>query len=375
MYFQYAGSQDPEDDYALLGLARSQYELDDYIASDRSYKTLKARNPALAAKFGYLGSVYGGEGRAWSLADRFATTNWSRSSSASVAMSERYPGVTDRLPGESDPIPASAVYVTLAPVSPRGFAAYPLLPSPVPLPEVAAAIPEVSPASASNAVAAAPVEAPTGTASETPPTVAAAPASSAPEAPAVQTSSEWRVIGRGFSATERGPGTWKTEGDVVRQIDPDEFFAKLIGPSPADQIVRYSFSARSLGRGWVGLGLHVLVGGVKTHTGWGEGDSWLVWLTRDPVHFAKDQTRVQIYHSTSDTQMTLVVDKPVTGSIRDWNRFAVVTDRQTHALTVSLNDNEVISLPLPETVQGPGRLALRSIDKAEFQDFLIEAKP
>jgi hypothetical protein len=334
-YFQYAGTQDPNDDYALLGLARSQYELDDYVSSDKSYKVLKTRNPELAARFGYLGSVYGGEGRAWSLADRFATTSWSRSSLASVALSDRHPGIADQLPGEGDAVPPPAVYVTLAPASPRGFAVYPILPTPVSL-------------------------------SESPPSIASAP---------VQTPSGWRILRKGFPAAERGPGTWVTEGGVTRQLDPDEFFAKLIGPSPDDAVVRYSFSARSLGRGWVGLGLHVLVDGAKIHAGWGEGDSWLVWLTRDPVHFTKDQTRVQIYHSVADTQMTLVVDKPVTVSIRDWNRFAVVTDRQNQTLSVRLNDDDLISLPLPKTDLGFGRLALRSIDKAEFQDFLIEAKP
>jgi tetratricopeptide (TPR) repeat protein len=336
-YFQYAGAQDPDDDYALLGLARSQYELDDYLSSDQSYRTLKTRNPALAAKFGYLGSIYGGEGRAWSLADRFATTSWSRTSPASVSMTDPRPGVADRLPGEADAAPPPAAYVTLAPSTPRlAMPAYPALPTPVVLDTAAEATPEVA------------------------------------AAPPVQTPDQWRIIGRGFSATERGPGTWKTEGDVIRQIDPDEFFAKLIGPSPADQTVRYSFSARSLGRGWVGLGLHVLVGGVKTHTGWGEGDSWLVWLTRDPVHFAKDQTRIQIYHSTSDTQMTLLADQPVAVSIRDWNRLSVETG---DALTITLNDAPVASVPLPARAQGPGLIALRSIDKAEFQDFLIEAKP
>ncbi len=354
-YDQYALAQNPHDDYALLGLARCQYELDDYVSSDKSYQDLKRRNPELAGNFGYLGSVYGGEGRAWSLADRFATTNWSRTSSATVSLGADRPGVADQLPDENDVAPAPEPYVTVAPTTPRFTAAYPLLPTPL----------AQTPAAQTPLVAAAPVEAQPA---ETP---AEVPLTSPVAAPQV---TEWRVIGKGFSATQRGPGTWKTMGDNVQQIDPDEFFAKLIGPAPEYQTVRYSFEARSLGRGWVGLGLHVLANSIKTHSGWGEGDSWLVWLTRDPVHFAKDQTRLQIYHSTSDTQMTLILDKPVSAAIKEWNQFSVETDTLSRILRVRLGD-DVAEVPLPANTMGPGMLALRSIDRAEFKDFVIEAKP
>jgi hypothetical protein len=358
-YYQYAVSQNPTDDDALLGVARSQYELDDYLDSDQTYAQLKTRNASLAGQFAYLGSIYGGPGRAWSLADRFATTSWSRSSTASVVLGQKRPGVSDQLPGETDPVPPSQTYVVMAPVTPHADAVYPLLPTPLdlsPTTQVSTPIAEAAPA------------APAEQKSE--------PAIVAEAVPAVPPqTSEWHVIGRGFSATESGPGIWSTSGSLVRQLDPDEFFAKLIGKAPAESDIRYSFSARSLGHGWVGIGLHVLIADSKTHTGYGEGDSWLVWLMRDPVHFAQDQTRVQVYHSTSDTQMTLVADQPVSISIRDWNRISVETDTAGGHLNVSLNDNPAVSVPLPANIAGPGRLALRSIDKAEIQDFVIEAKP
>ena len=331
-YYRYAVAQNPGDDDALLGIARCQYELDDYADSDQSYAELKARNAALAGKFAYLGSIYGGEGRAWSLADRFATTSWSRSPAASVALGEQRPGVSEQLPGETDAAPPPQAYIVQAPAAPQFEIAYPLLP-----------VPDLS-------AAPAPAEAPVQAAS-------------------------WRVIARGFSATESGPGTWTSSGGVTRQTDPDEFFAKVIARSPVEPDLRYSFAARALGRGWVGVGLHVLIAGSQTHSGYGEGDSWLVWLTRDPVHFAQDQTRVQVYHSTSDTQMALVADRPVAVSIKDWNRFSIETDTGAQRLSVRINDGDVVSIPLPAGSGSGGRLALRSIDKAEFQDFLIEAKP
>jgi hypothetical protein len=75
-YYQWSYSQNNADDNALLGMARCQYELEDFNSSDSAYALLESRNPALAGKFGYLASIYGGQGRAWSLADRASSTSW-----------------------------------------------------------------------------------------------------------------------------------------------------------------------------------------------------------------------------------------------------------------------------------------------------------
>ncbi|MBL8966579.1 MAG: hypothetical protein JNG85_06180, partial [Spirochaetaceae bacterium] len=75
-YYEWARKLEPADALAALGLARSYYELERFDASDREYERLRALDPGLAAKFGYLASTYGGEGRAWSLADRLSSTRW-----------------------------------------------------------------------------------------------------------------------------------------------------------------------------------------------------------------------------------------------------------------------------------------------------------
>lgn len=77
-YFEWAESLQPDDPLALLGLARSAYELDRYGEAELFYRRLKQSGPLLANRFGYLASVYGGSGRAWSLADRLSSTVWSR---------------------------------------------------------------------------------------------------------------------------------------------------------------------------------------------------------------------------------------------------------------------------------------------------------
>jgi hypothetical protein len=84
-YYQWSYSQNNADDNALLGMARCQYELEDFDSSDSAYALLESRNASLAGKFGYLASIYGGQGRAWSLADRASSTSWA---SALAANSE-----------------------------------------------------------------------------------------------------------------------------------------------------------------------------------------------------------------------------------------------------------------------------------------------
>ena len=44
-YFQYSHSLKAEDDFALLGMARCNYELEDFKASDSEYAQLRSRNP------------------------------------------------------------------------------------------------------------------------------------------------------------------------------------------------------------------------------------------------------------------------------------------------------------------------------------------
>ncbi|MCX6069414.1 MAG: hypothetical protein NTU91_00935, partial [Chloroflexi bacterium] len=75
-YYRWALGLDPRDTAALLGVARSEYELEHFVEADAAYAELKGLDPVLAAKYGYLASMFGGEGRAWSFADRLSTTVW-----------------------------------------------------------------------------------------------------------------------------------------------------------------------------------------------------------------------------------------------------------------------------------------------------------
>jgi hypothetical protein len=152
-YYQWANTLDSSDDYALLGIARCQYELENFDASDSAYAGLRARDPKLAGKFGYLASIFGGEGRAWSLADRFATTSWASSRMAAAPA----PAVAVAPIPAAPAIPA-AVAATPAPLAPAKSAPAKSAPP------VEAAVPAAAPPTAAPPIAAAPVVAPPATA-------------------------------------------------------------------------------------------------------------------------------------------------------------------------------------------------------------------
>jgi len=88
-YYQYTTTLLPGDPVAVLGMARCAYELDRYSESEMLFAGLKETAPALAQKYNYLASAYGGSGRAWSMADRLNGSIWSR------------PGLTFELPSET----------------------------------------------------------------------------------------------------------------------------------------------------------------------------------------------------------------------------------------------------------------------------------
>ncbi len=573
-YYQWALKLDSEDHNALLGIARSQYELELFDESDRAYAELLAKDPELARRNGYLASIYGGEGRAWSLSDRFAGTAWavprerpamalapaSVASPApaapappappSVVASEPVPGtalqgetmakaqeearpegavpaigelpgpdaqvspppplvlarpspakdaaeaapqIAEALPEDADilaklaasnaakqeaekailaasvgpspqappPVASPAesedpIIVAVAP-QPEAPAAQVEASAPqleAPAAQVEASAPQLEAPAAQVEAPAAQVEAPAaqveapaaqleGPAAqveapaaqvkapaaqveapaaqleapaaqvEAPAAQVKAPAAQVeapaaqveapapqleapapqPEAPAVQLEAQappaetslppvlttatesYASLAEGFGSSFIGSGRWTVDPSTARQTDPDQFRAKLVLPLAQGQgSFRYSFSARSMGKGWVGLGLHIYAAGSKTHSGYGSGESILVWLTRDPVHFAKDTTRIQVYRSTTDVRMSLVAESPVELSIFELNRIEVEFDSNAGGVSVRVNGKEGLSTKLRGPIAEGAYVILRCIDKAEFADFRVESK-
>jgi|GEM_PF-564868 len=482
-YYEYVAKRDPSDDGALLGVARCQYELENFDASDAAYAELGGRNRALASRFGYLGSIFGGEGRAWSLSERYSSTRWASALEAkkviaevaaapeagaakdqrtagvpAVSGKESSPATTDDGPdaasaeatrssalpdkpaliGElptdaeleaavaeatararyaveeakkaetaSSPPPRASAEVAVEPPAevavepPVEAGAPPAEVAVEPSAEVGAPSAEVAvklPAEAVEPSAEAPLAAESAPkqAGGLPTKVASSVEASAPMAEAVAPTpapgTPEAVADVPAGGREAGPatardwlrgarivlGAWVLEPDRAVQTDESSFFAKLAVPlaQSAALAYRYSFVARSsaLGRGWVGLGAHLFVPRIEGLTGYGSGDSLLVWLTRDPVHFSNDQTRIQLYRSYNGWDMRLIVETAVPESIYDSNRFDISVDPKSGTVAVSLNGNKRLEATgiarLPE-----GRyVVLRALDTAEFSAFDAEAE-
>ena len=99
-YYEWTASLIPGDPVAILGMARSAYELDRYSESAMLYNGLLKEAPSLADRYSYLASVYGGAGRAWSMADRLSGSVWS------------HPGMNFKpLPKPQPPIVARAAQI------------------------------------------------------------------------------------------------------------------------------------------------------------------------------------------------------------------------------------------------------------------------
>lgn len=108
-YYNYVLAVDPENSVALLGSARSYYELEEFRYSDALYAELGTRDYALSKQYTYLASFFDNTGRAWNLSDRLLTTTWSVSDDAA-------PLVTDSVIEDesTEPVDATAFLASLA---------------------------------------------------------------------------------------------------------------------------------------------------------------------------------------------------------------------------------------------------------------------
>ena len=75
-YYKWSLSLADDNAEAILGIARCQYELGRYAEASVNYGQARDIDPVLSGKYGYLVSLFGGTGRAWSLAERASSVRW-----------------------------------------------------------------------------------------------------------------------------------------------------------------------------------------------------------------------------------------------------------------------------------------------------------
>jgi hypothetical protein len=99
----------------------------------------------------------------------------------------------------------------------------------------------------------------------------------------------------------------------------------------------YRFKARSTGKGWIGLGLHLYVEDVLKKRGYGEGKSLLVWFTRDRDARGDDATYLQLYRSDNDVVMERMFDAELQDGVEAWRLVEVVYDPGAEYIAVSVD--------------------------------------
>ena len=121
------------------------------------------------------------------------------------------------------------------------------------------------------------------------------------------------------------------------------------------------------------MGFHMFTPRSYTQKGFGAGDSLCIWLTRDPVHYKKNITRLQLYRSVDDWNMDLLDEVPVSESIFDANHFAVTVDPVEGSVSVSMNGSERLVAKYIKKLHVGVSVLFRALDKAEFSNFSAEA--
>lgn len=201
-YYRYAEGLDAYNLQAVLGIARSEYELERFADAEAAYGRLRAQDGELASRYTYLVSLFGGSGRAWSLAERADAVEW-----------------MEKIPAR--PIAPKAAVAALAPTQEPAPAA------PVPSPAPAAA-PEKAPEPVPAAVVEAPPEA-EARAQEVPQAAAAeaAPPAAQPEIAAPlepEQAAEPIVAAEAEPAEEPAIAELaeaRVEGEAVSVVDPE----------------------------------------------------------------------------------------------------------------------------------------------------------
>ncbi len=186
-----------------------------------------------------------------------------------------------------------------------------------------------------------------------------------------------KTILSGFSSGKPLFGKWQTSYNSAIQTDTTLKFAKFSIPVYQNQeLISYSFSGRAdSNSGWVGYGLHFLVSQEKTGRGYGFGKSYLIWLTRDPVHFQNGGTYVELYESYNDVKMISLTRVRIPESINSTLRTEVLYARSKGTITISVNGKDVLSYHPDSPILTGYKIALRSLGgQVSFKDLNVKAQ-
>lgn len=157
-------------------------------------------------------------------------------------------------------------------------------------------------------------------------------------------------------------GTWSLSDRGLTQSNPQTLFGKYAGSySPQGAQLVYGISGRANGDGWRGFGLHFQASGSVNKDRYGFGESYLIWVTRDPMNLGTDQTFVQLYKSFSDTSMIQVASTAIDGDIADGVEVNVVADRMAGTVHVVYDGEVLFDYEDDDFYVGSNQVAVRAL--------------
>jgi hypothetical protein len=135
----------------------------------------------------------------------------------------------------------------------------------------------------------------------------------------------------------------------------------------------YSVSATAPESGWVGYGMHFLADGARTANGYGYGDSYLLWITRDP----RNQTNrgyVQLYRSFNDVRMVQVANAILPISSFDDLETTVYVNTAEQEIQVYLEGRYAFTFPAEDLKNLAPEVALRALGPVTFTDLVVRGR-
>ena len=184
-----------------------------------------------------------------------------------------------------------------------------------------------------------------------------------------------RVVTSGFTGGSPIVGSWSLAGDQLNQSAPDQRFAKYRVPvnQNADELV-YTFSGIGEANGWSGYGIHILASGATNERLYGHGNSYLVWVTRDPERMHSDQTFIQLYRSTSDTQMVQVASVAVGHPITSPLDITVYVNRPEERIILGVGDEPLFSYADADLIRSGTDVVARALGRATLNTLSVKTR-
>ncbi len=183
-----------------------------------------------------------------------------------------------------------------------------------------------------------------------------------------------RILRSGFDGQSLSFGDWARPGDTLRQTDPTARFAKVVFPvRQAGREFTFSVEATVPDSGWVGYGLHFLADRSETVQGYGYGDSYLVWLTRDPRN-QSDRGYIQLYRSFDDIHMIQVASAILPISNFNRVRTTVYVNADDNEAQVFVQGRYAFSFPAENLKTRGSSVAVRALGPVTFTDLTVRGR-